>query len=60
MRCRACNVILEDHEAVKKDHNGEYFDMCNPCLSSSFQATLDDNLDIPINISVDLLTINDF
>ena len=60
MRCRACNVILEDHEAVKKDHNGEYFDMCSPCLSSSFQATLDDNLDIPINISVDLLTIDDF
>jgi len=33
MRCRACNVILTDQEAVKKDkQTGEFLDMCLGCL----------------------------
>jgi hypothetical protein len=35
MRCKACNVILEDHELTKKDSNGHFFDLCSYCLSSS-------------------------
>ena len=28
MRCKACNVILDDIEVAKKDVNGEYYDLC--------------------------------
>lgn len=35
MRCKACNVILEDHELTKKDSNGLFFDLCSYCLASS-------------------------
>ena len=35
MRCKACNVILEDHELTKKDSNGRFFDLCSYCLASS-------------------------
>lgn len=38
MRCKACDVILEDNELVKKDKNGDYFDMCNNCLSIVLSA----------------------
>jgi hypothetical protein len=32
MRCRACNVILTNEEAVFKDDDGEYPQLCNICL----------------------------
>lgn len=34
MRCKACNVVLTDKEAVKKDERGEYIDLCNHCLKA--------------------------
>ena len=32
MRCKACNAILEDSEAVRKDTHGEFIDLCTICL----------------------------
>jgi hypothetical protein len=32
MRCQACNAELNDYEAVRKDSNGEYLDICSQCL----------------------------
>lgn len=31
MRCIACNCELTDHEAVRKDVDGRYIDLCNSC-----------------------------
>ena len=38
MRCKACNVILEDSEATKADKRGDYYDLCNKCFSVSTAA----------------------
>ena len=35
MRCKACDVILDDLEAVKKDARGLHYDMCTECLTVS-------------------------
>lgn len=34
MRCLACNVVLNDYEATRKDHMG-FVDLCNKCYSPS-------------------------
>jgi len=31
MRCRACNVALNNYEATKKDVTGEFLDLCRTC-----------------------------
>ena len=38
MRCKACNAILEDREAVRKDTHGEFIDLCTICLRASYQT----------------------
>ena len=38
MRCRACDVILDDLETLKKDHRGLYYDLCTECLTVSIAA----------------------
>lgn len=47
MRCKACDKILEDSEAVKKDYRGDFYDLCNVCLNSvyKYDLCLDDSLD---------------
>jgi len=35
MRCRACDVLLDDLEVLKKDANGVHYDMCTECLTVS-------------------------
>jgi len=35
MRCRACDVVLDDIELVKKDSRGLHYDMCTECLTVS-------------------------
>jgi hypothetical protein len=35
MRCKACDVILDEAELVKKDANGLHYDMCTECLTVS-------------------------
>ena len=42
MRCKACNAILEDSEAVRKDTHGEFIDLCTICLRASYQTDDDD------------------
>ena len=39
MRCRACDVVLNEREVTKKDKGtGEYFDMCSDCYASYKEA----------------------
>ena len=38
MRCRACDVILDDLETLKKDHRGVHYDLCTECLTVSIAA----------------------
>ena len=38
MRCRACDVILDDLETLKKDHRGLHYDLCTECLTVSISA----------------------
>ena len=38
MRCRACDVILDDLEALKKDSRGVHYDLCTECLTISISA----------------------
>lgn len=35
MRCKACDVILDDLESLKKDSRGEHYDLCTECLTVS-------------------------
>jgi len=35
MRCRACDVLLDDLEVLKKDVNGVHYDLCTECLTVS-------------------------
>ena len=38
MRCRACDVLLDDLEVLKKDHRGVHYDLCTDCLTVSISA----------------------
>ena len=35
MRCKACDVILDDQESLKKDSRGLHYDLCTECLTVS-------------------------
>ena len=35
MRCKACDVLLDDLEILKKDANGVHYDLCTDCLTVS-------------------------
>jgi hypothetical protein len=57
-RCKACDVILNEHELKRKDPmTDEYLDLCHECLSESNQALyesdgfLDDETGATINLS---------
>ena len=41
MRCKACNTLLEDFEALKKDNRGEYIDLCYACHTVSLATEWD-------------------
>jgi len=38
MRCKACDTLLTDREARRKDHRGVHMDLCTPCGKESFEA----------------------
>jgi len=38
MRCKACDVILDDVEALKKDARGVHYDLCTDCLTVSIST----------------------
>ena len=42
MKCKACDVLLEDYETIRKDASGDYFDLCSTCLGVSI-GTLEDS-----------------
>ena len=41
MRCKACDVILDDLEILKKDANGVHYDLCTECLTVSIATHWD-------------------
>ena len=51
MRCKACDVILDDLEILKKDANGVHYDMCTECLTVSIAThrELENMESIPID-----------
>lgn len=53
MKCRACDEILSDQEAVRKYLLiDEYIDLCNTCLSyikEDLEADSEDKVNIPHN-----------
>ena len=38
MRCKACDVILDDAEILKKDARGVHYDLCTDCLAVSIST----------------------
>ncbi len=64
MRCKACDVILDDAEILKKDAKGVHYDLCTDCLAVSISAhwELENMESIPIegNITQDeVLTLQE-
>ncbi len=64
MRCRACDVILDDTETVKKDASGVYYDLCTDCLTVSIATHWElenmESIDIDGNITQDdILTLQE-
>lgn len=52
MRCKACDIMMNDYEASRKDRlTGEYIDLCSHCNKVSTQAVSD--FDATVDISVD-------
>ncbi len=42
MKCKACDVELNDFEATRKDSNEEFIDMCGECLKASVDDRYED------------------
>ena len=64
MRCKACDVILDDAEAGKKDARGVHYDLCTECLTVSIAANWElenmESIDIDGNITQDdILTLQE-
>ena len=61
MRCRACNVLLEDVELKRKDSTGEFLDLCNTCYGESNRALADFVFDLdedePLEVLLDITLI---
>ena len=43
MRCKACDVNLNDNESTRSDEHGDYYDLCHECFYSIYEE--DDELD---------------
>lgn len=53
MRCKACNVLLEDHELKRKDRmSGEFLDLCDECLHESNEAIYQQDMDYHDSVAV--------
>ena len=48
MRCLACDTILSDQEAVKKDKRGQYYELCAECLIEEEPEPMADFVYLPI------------
>ena len=64
MRCKACDVILDDLEILKKDANGVHYDLCTECLTVSIATHWElenmESIEIDGNITQDeVLTLQE-
>ena len=64
MRCKACDVILDDLEILKKDANGIHYDLCTECLTVSIATHWElenmESIEIDGNITQDeVLTLQE-
>ena len=60
-RCKACDVILDDVELLKKDANGVHYDLCTECLTASIAAhwELENMVEVDIEDSSGIITQDD-
>jgi len=59
MRCRACNVALNNYEATRKTFEGEFIDLCNACfytIRKEVNCANNVDTDIIIEDSYDLIS----
>jgi len=48
MRCKACNVLLEETELTRKDKlTGQFIDLCNICYKVSNETLIEYDSEIP-------------
>ena len=64
MRCKACDVILDDAEILKKDARGVHYDLCTDCLAVSISTHWElenmESIEIDGNLSQDeVLTLQE-
>ena len=64
MRCKACDVILDDLEILKKDARGVHYDLCTDCLAVSISTHWElenmESIEIDGNITQDeVLTLQE-
>jgi hypothetical protein len=64
VRCKACDVILDDAETLKKDARGVHYDLCTDCLTVSISTHWElenmESIDIDGNITQDeVLTLQE-
>jgi hypothetical protein len=39
MKCLACDKVLNDYEATRKNSTGDYVDLCNGCIAQTTDDT---------------------
>ena len=53
MKCRSCNVLLNDYESTRKNkQTGDYYDLCGQCYTSYMQCLADITLETPLEMEV--------
>lgn len=53
MRCKACDVILDDLETLKKDNRGLHYDLCTECLTVSIATHWElENMESSDNVGI--------
>ena len=61
MRCVACNKTLKEYEAVRKDEEGDYIDLCGTCYRYSRSEDVyrrDDKVEVDEDLT-NILTNNE-
>ena len=57
MKCRACDEILTDQEATRKEANGGFIDLCFKCFP--MEVNVKDELDEEIEQALDEMAWED-
>jgi len=59
MRCKACNVLLEETELTRKDKlTGQFIDLCNICYKVSSETLIEYVTELPND--ADRINIDEF